>query len=64
MIDSIDDDNKCEKVYLTINELSQKTYLEKEKIANKLHCQFGHSSSDKLQKLLRSAKIEDKVLSL
>ena len=58
-MDSTDD---SEKVFLTKNNLSSKSSDEKKKIAKKLHCQFGHSSSEKLKKLLQSANIHDKEL--
>ena len=55
-MDSTDD---SEKVFLTKNNLSTKSIDEKKKIVKKLHCQFGHSSSEKLKKLLQSANIQD-----
>ena len=48
-----DKNNESEKVLLTENELSLKSPEEKNKIAKKLHCHFGHSSAEKLRKLLK-----------
>ena len=33
--------------------------MKKKRIAKKLHCQFDHSSGEKLKKLLKSANIWD-----
>ena len=51
LLDHFDKNNESERVLLTINKLSSKSPEEKEKIAKKLHCQFGHSSAEKLTKL-------------
>ena len=37
-------------------------WKKKKRIAKKLHCQFGHSSAEKLKKLLKSANIRDQKL--
>ena len=31
-------------------------------MANKLHCQFGHSTSEKFKKLIKSSNIDDREL--
>ena len=55
--------NNKEKVFLTIKDLDSKTIEEKERIADKLHKQFGHPlDSYKLKKLVKEAKIYDKDL--
>ena len=56
LLDNIDSTDDSEKVFLTINNLSSKSSDER-KIKTKLHCQFGHSSSEKLKKLLQPAYI-------
>ena len=48
-MEDFDKQNKDNNVYLSINEL-KKSYNEKVAIAIKLHCQFGHSTSEKLKK--------------
>ena len=62
LLDHFDKNNEPEGVLLTINELSSKSPEEKNKIAKKLHCQFGHSSVEKLKKLSKSANIWDQEL--
>ena len=63
LLDHFDKNNESERVLLTINELSSKSpEKKKKKIAKKLHCQFGHSSAEKLKKLLKSANIWDQEL--
>ena len=62
LLDHFDKNNESERVLLTINELSSKSPEEKEKNAKKLHSQFGHSSAEKLKKLLKSANIWDQEL--
>ena len=62
LLDHFDKNNESEGVLLTINELSSKSPEEKNKIAKKLHCQFGHSEAEKLKKLLKSANICDQEL--
>ena len=57
LLDHFDKNNESERVLLTVNELSSKSPEEKNKIAKKLHCQFGRSSAEKLKKLLKSANI-------
>ena len=49
-----------EKVFLTINNWSSESSDEKNKIAKKQHCQFGHSRLEKLKKLLQYSNIHDK----
>ena len=49
------------KVLLTLNVLSSKSPEEK-KIVKKLHCQFGHSTVEKLKKLLKSTNIWNQEL--
>ena len=61
LLDHYDKNNESERALLTIHELSSKSPEEK-KIAKKLHCQFGHSSAEKLKELLRSANIWDQEL--
>ena len=51
-----------EKVYINVNNLSTKTVEEKEKIAEKLHKQFGDATGDKLCSLIKSSKYRDHVL--
>ena len=63
LLDHFDKNNESERVLLTINELSSKSpEKKKKKTAKKLHCQFGHSSAEKLKKLLKSANIWDQEL--
>ena len=50
------------QVYLTISELSKKSNSQKLKTANKLHCQFGHVSLEKLKKLIKTTNINDQEL--
>ena len=57
LLDHFDKNNESERVLFTVNELSSKSPEEKNKIAKKLHCQFGRSSAEKLKKLLKSANI-------
>ena len=45
--------------YLTINELSKKSNDQNFKIANELHCQFGHASPEKLKKLIKVSNVND-----
>ena len=62
LLGNMDSTDDSEKVFLTKNNLSSKSVDEKKKIAKKLHCQFGHSSLEKLKKLLQSANIQVKEL--
>ena len=48
--------------YLTINELSKKSNDQNFKIANELHCQFGHASPEKLKKLIKASNVNDQKL--
>ena len=62
IVEGIENKNIGDHVYLTINDLSEKSHNDKVKIANKLHSQFGHATAEKLKKLLKSANISDKEL--
>ena len=47
---------------LVLMSWKKKSYNEKVAIANKLHRQFGHSTSEKLKKLIKSSNIDDREL--
>ena len=47
---------------MSIGNISMKTVSGKKKIAEKLHKQFGHASSNKISKLVKSAGIKDSEL--
>ena len=51
-----------EEVILYCKDLSEKTVIQKQEIAEKLHRQFSHAKSDKLKVLLRDAEVMDKDL--
>ena len=53
-------DKDSGKLYLTFSALLEKSYNQKVKVASKSYRQFAHSSSEKLRKLVESAKINDK----
>ena len=57
-----DKNNQVGQVYLTISELPRKSSDQKFKIANKLYCQFGHASPEKLKKLIKASNINDQKL--
>ena len=59
LIDEIDQANKND-VFLSINEMNCSE--DREKIALKLHRQFGHPNSSKLISLLQNANIDDREL--
>ena len=44
------DQNQSHNIILSINTISMKTFGEKKKIAEKVHKQFGHASSNKISK--------------
>ena len=50
------------ELILFCDDVNEQSNDEKQKIAIKLHCQFSHSSSDKLITLLKDANINDKQL--
>ena len=50
LVEEFDKRDQDNNVYLSINELKKKSYNEKVAIANKLHRQFRHSTSEKLKK--------------
>ena len=58
-ISEIDESNPAERILLNIANIASKSKEEKLKIAKKLHCQFGHASAQKLQKLVKSSSIKD-----
>ena len=60
-ISEVDKSNPTEHFLLNISNISSKT-KEKSKIAKKLHCQFGHASVQKLQKLVNLSSIKDDEL--
>ena len=60
LVEEFDKRNKANNIYLSITELTKKSYNEKIAIANKLHRQFGHSTSEKLKKLMQSSNIENR----
>ena len=62
LLDNMDSTVDSQKVFLTINNLSSKSRDEKNKIAKKLHSQFGHSCLEKLEKLLQSANKHENEL--
>ena len=47
---------------LVLMSWKKKSYNEKVATANKLHRQFGHSTSEKLKKLIKSSKRDDREL--
>ena len=61
LVEELDKRNKA-NVYLSINKLAKKSYNENVAIANKLHRQFRHSTSEKLKKLIKSSNIDDREL--
>ena len=61
-MEHFDKNNQVGQVYLTISELPRKSSDQKFKIANKLHCQFGHASPEKLKKLIKASNINDQKL--
>ena len=45
--------------------MSTKSHDEKFQVARKLHCQFGHASASKLQKIVKaSSRNDDELLKL
>ena len=58
-ISEIDESNQTERILLNIANIASKSKEEKLKIAKKLHCQFGHASAQKSQKLVKSSSIKD-----
>ena len=62
LVEDFDNKNLVGQVYLTITELSKKSNDPKLTIANKLHCQFGHASPEKLKKLTKASDINDQEL--
>ena len=42
--------------------MSPKSHDEKFQVARKLHCQFGHASASKLQKIVKASSINDDEL--
>ena len=59
LVEDFDKNFQVGQVYLTISELSKKSNDQKFKIANKLHCQFGHASPEKLKKLIKASNVND-----
>ena len=53
---------EVKEVNLYCKEVSEKTVSQKQRIAEKLHCQFSHAKSDKLKVLLSDAEVMDKDL--
>ena len=47
---------------LSIADISSKSHDQKFKVVKKLHCQFGHASASKLQKLVKASSINDDEL--
>ena len=62
LVEDICKNNQVGQVYLTISKLSKKSNDQKFKIANKLHCQFGHASPEKLKKLIKASDVNDQEL--
>ena len=58
-ISEIDESNPAERIVLNIANIASKSKEEKLKIVKKLHCQFGHASAQKLQKLVKSSSVKD-----
>ena len=48
-----------DSVLLSIDDIALKTKNKKRKIAEKLHRQFGHSSTIEILKLVKASEIED-----
>ena len=61
-MEDFDKKNQVGQVYLTISELMRKLRVQKLKVANKLHCQFGHASPEKLKNLIKASNIHDQEL--
>ena len=59
IVEDFDKNNQVGQVYLTISELPKKSNDQKFRIANKLHCQFGHGSPEKLKKLIKASNVND-----
>ena len=49
-------------LFSNANKLQSSDTAEKKKIAKKLHCQFGHTSSKRIKKLLTDGNIQDECL--
>ena len=62
LLKEFDRNNQVVQVYLTISELQKKSNDLKLKIANKLHCLFGHASPENLRKLIKASNINDQEL--
>ena len=62
LVEDICKNNQVGQVYLTISKLSKKSNDQKFKTANKLHCQFGHGSPEKLKKLIKASDVNDQEL--
>ena len=46
---------------LTLFNMQTASEKDKEKMASKLHTQFGHATCDRIMQLIKDAGIEDKV---
>ena len=55
-MEDFDKKNQVGQVYLTISELMRKLRDQKLKVANKLHCQVGHASPEKLKNLIKTSE--------
>ena len=61
-MEDLDRNNQLGQVYLTISGLMRKSHGRKLKLANKLHCQLGHTSPENLKKLIKASNINDQEL--
>ena len=55
-------ENNMKSILLSIENVSNRTLREKQSIGEKLHKQFGHTSSNKILKLMKLSGIVDKEL--
>ena len=62
IVEDFDRNNGVGQVYLTVSQLSKKSNDQKLKIANKLHCHFGHASPKKMKKLIKASNMNDEEL--
>ena len=61
-MEDLDRNNQLGQVYLTISGLMRKSHGRKLKLANKLHCQLGHTSPENLKKLIKASNINEQEL--
>ena len=62
LVEHFDKNNQVGQVYLTISELPKESNDQQFKIANNVHCQFGHASPEKLKKLIKASNVNDQGL--